>query len=62
MDDPEFIFSWFINPHVIWIRKSKTEPELVRFEHELDEFYRNNKSALREDVSKAKVGDVSIGG
>lgn len=59
MDDPEFILSWFINPHVMWIRRSKIHPDLVRFEHELDDFYKNNKN-LRHDIFKPKVGDVSI--
>lgn len=58
MDDPEFSLSWFINPHVIWIRTSTIGPDFVRFEHELDEYYKNNKN-LRHDVYKPKVGDVS---
>lgn len=58
MDDTEFIYSWFINPHTIWIRRSRANEDLVLFEHELDQYYRKN---THPDVGyKPKVGDVSI--
>lgn len=60
MDDTEFIYAWFINPHNIWIRRSRANEYLVLFEHELDQYYRNSKNTHHDAGYKPKVGDVSI--
>uniref|UniRef100_A0A336LWA6 RNA helicase n=1 Tax=Culicoides sonorensis TaxID=179676 RepID=A0A336LWA6_CULSO len=58
MDDPDYIYSWYINPHLIWIRNSRETTEFIDFEHKLDQFYKENFKELRDEIFRPKVNDL----
>ncbi|XP_063709549.1 putative ATP-dependent RNA helicase TDRD12 [Culicoides brevitarsis] len=56
-DEPEFVLTRFINPHLMWIRSLKPSDEFTNFEEQFNRQYKNNKN-LDNDVCKPKIGDM----
>lgn len=53
----KYIVSWYINPHLFWLRSIESSNEFIHFEHQLDNYYKLNCSTPADYVPH--LGEVS---